>query len=366
MAKSFSLKSSSAPKKVSPTIAGVQEAKNGIEALTKKVIKNRELRLVPLEEIKAKEQVRKGIAAEGFQKSIEELAANLKKDGLLHPILLARRDPQDNKYIVFDGESRLRAFRLLGKDSIPAILTDMTYSAAVEWQLKQVAANLMRNPLTAWELGRSFDSAVKEGVTVTDLADRFGKSRAYIQNYLTIYRAPDKLQKFFSERDVKDVVTMSTLVHCWEADAKAFDKLIAPYTAENTETISRADAKRIQKTIEGRKNGTDDSSGAKTKPKSKTTKKSKSRWQLTEDCRELPDLRGLCFRAVLRQKKKEGDRFLHGTLMSNIETDTAGCVVFLYGGKAFAVKPEDIVRIEGCVSADKIVSSDDYEETVTE
>ena len=39
------------------------------------------------------------------------------------------------------------------------------------------------------------------------------------------------------------------------------------------------------------------------------------------------------------------------------------CVVFLYGGKAFAVRPEDIVRIERGVSADKIVSSDDYEET---
>lgn len=378
MAKSFSIKQGG-EKKVAPKISGLENAFAGLTALSQKNIKNRELRLIPLDQIKAKEQVRTGIAEESFKEKIKELAASLQKDGMLQPILLAKRDPADNKYIIFDGETRYRAFQLLGKESIPAILTDMEYAESSEWQLKQVAANLMRNALTPWELGRSFYMAIQQGVSVTDLADQFGKSRGYVQNYLAIYRAPEELQKYFADKELRDIVTMTTLVRSSELDAELFKNLFAPYlTAE--ESISRAHAKNIQKTIEAKKQAaetpdtpepaaedaeeTEDvkSKGTKTKEKAKPTKKAKTRWQLEQGCRELPDLRGLCFRAVLKQEQKEGTVYLHGTLMSNVETDQSGKVVFLYEGKAFAVDPSDILKIEGVVSADKIVTSEDYKE----
>ena len=378
MAKSFSIKQGG-EKKVAPKISGLENAFAGLTVLSQKNIKNRELRLIPLDQIKAKEQVRTGIAEESFKEKIKELAASLQKDGMLQPILLAKRDPADNKYIIFDGETRYRAFQLLGKESIPAILTDMEYAESSEWQLKQVAANLMRNALTPWELGRSFYRAIQQGVSVTDLAEQFGKSRGYVQNYLAIYRAPEELQKYFADKELRDVVTMTTLVRSSELDAESFKNLFAPYlTAE--ESISRADAKNIQKTIEAKKQAaetpdtsepaaedaeeTEDvkSKGTKTKEKAKPSKKTKTRWQLEQGCRELPDLRGMCFRAVLQQEQEEGTVYLHGTLMSNVETDQSGKVVFLYEGKAFAVDPSNILKIEGVVSADKIVTSEDYKE----
>ncbi len=389
MAKSFSLKgaskeSASSVKKVAPTISGLAAAASGISALTTAAKKDREYRQVPLDDIKAMEQVRTSFENAQLQEDIKSLAASIKVEGVQLPIILARRDPADQKYIILDGECRWRAAHIAGLETIPAMVTNLSYSKSAEWELKQVAANLMRMPLTPMELGRSFASAVAQGITVVNLAERFGKSRGYIQNFLAIDRAPQQLRDYFEKRDLRDVVTMTTLVHCVEKDAERFAELFAPYEEEEADPISRAEAKRLQAEIEGKakpakddqpatsesdtteddEKGSGDGKkdlGEQSSDVTETDPRS-SRWEIAEDCRELSGARGLCFKAVLRRAAKKGDKLYYGTLMSNIAADEEGKVVFLYEGKAFAVDPTDIVRIEGAVSADQVTCADDFEE----
>ena len=397
MAKTFSLKgwvkSSASPakpavKKVAPTISGLDAAASGISALTTVARKDREYRQVPLTDIKAMEQVRTSFENAQLQEDIQSLAASIKVEGVQLPIILARRDPADQKYIILDGECRWRAAKIAGLEVIPAMVTNLTYSKTAEWELKQVAANLMRMPLTPMELGRSFASAVAQGISVVNLAERFGKSRGYIQNFLAINRAPQQLRDYFEKRDLRDVVTMTTLVHCVEKDAVRFAELFAPYEEAEADPISRADAKRLQAELEGKAkpvvvppqpvtppapvvDGKEAEAGdeknakdAKTEHEPPAKRRQQSRWELSEGCHELPDVRGVCFKAVLCRHAKKGDKLFHGTLMSNIETSEVGKVVFLYEGKAIAVDPADIVRLEAPVSADKVTSSEDFEEKV--
>lgn len=360
MAKKFSIKGAGTSKKVTPQISGIDAAAAGIAALTKKALKDREYRVVAVTDIKANPQVRTGIAEQKFQSEIEALAASIQADGLLHPILLAQPDPADGKYIVFDGECRLRATQLLGRDTIPAIVTNLTYSEAVDWQLKQIASNLMRTPLTPQELGRSFSQAIQEGVSVTELASRFGKSRAYIQNYLAVYRAPDILQKYFEEQELKDIVTMTTLVHGWEKDQAQFEKLFSSFIAKADGPISRDMAKQLQNKIEAQEHKNDAGKGT-----SKKQSKKAANWEVSKDCKELTKASELCFRVVVKKVISGKELLLHGTLMSNYGTKEIGKVAFLYEGKISAIDVQKIIRIEKGVKVSEITPMEDFEETAT-
>src|SRR5688572_22295718 len=54
---------------------------------------------------------------------IRELADSIREKGLIQPISVGRDEEKADHYIIYAGEQRYRAFALLGRDTIPAILT---------------------------------------------------------------------------------------------------------------------------------------------------------------------------------------------------------------------------------------------------
>jgi ParB family chromosome partitioning protein len=140
---------------------------------------------IPLEKVMPNpEQPRHAFAAN----ELEELAASIKRHGVLQPIVVSR---VGDGYQLVAGHRRVLAARLAGKTAIPAVIrddiTDRLELALVE--------NIQRSDLNALEEARAFRSLMDiYGLTQEQLGERVGKSQAGIANTLRVLAAPQSLQ----------------------------------------------------------------------------------------------------------------------------------------------------------------------------
>jgi ParB family chromosome partitioning protein len=91
------------------------------------------------------------------------------------------------------GERRLRATRLAGRDSIPAVVR----STADEVMLRDaLLENLHRANLNALEEASAYQQLLEDfGITQEQLADRIGRSRPQITNTLRLLKLPESVQR---------------------------------------------------------------------------------------------------------------------------------------------------------------------------
>lgn len=100
-----------------------------------------EVKLVPVDLIDTPAQIR----TEFDQESIEDLAADIQERGLLQPVLL---NPIGDRYQLIAGERRLRAVKIYGNTSIPALLVK---ASPDQMLLMQLAENVQRENLSLEE-----------------------------------------------------------------------------------------------------------------------------------------------------------------------------------------------------------------------
>ena len=111
-------------------------------------------------------------------KSLEELAASFKTQGVLAPLLVRELEP--SKFEVVAGARRLRAARIAELDSIPVRVVELTDAEAIE---AQVVENLQREDIHPLEEALGFQSLLQLGesaYTIANIAARSGKSEAYV------------------------------------------------------------------------------------------------------------------------------------------------------------------------------------------
>lgn len=118
---------------------------------------------------------------------LAELAASIRSHGVAQPILV-RPLPTTATDIdcveIVAGERRYRASKLAGLESIPAIVREMTDVEALEIQ---VVENLQRKDVHPIEEAEGYEQLMKKhGYTADQLADKVGKSRAYIYGRLKL------------------------------------------------------------------------------------------------------------------------------------------------------------------------------------
>jgi len=129
--------------------------------------------------------------------SIEELAASIKKHGLLQPVIVIQ---EGDKYILVAGERRLRASKKLGKTKIKALVAPYSKEDLREYALIE---NIQRENLNPLEIAISLDSLIKEhGYTHEELAKSIGKSRSYVSNMLRILSMPEIVKQSLSEEKI--------------------------------------------------------------------------------------------------------------------------------------------------------------------
>jgi ParB family chromosome partitioning protein len=125
------------------------------------------------------------------QQALEELAASIKAQGLIQPVLV-RPLPEPGKYEIVAGERRWRASRMAGLDIISCIVRTMDDYESMAIALIE---NLQREDLNPIEEARALGQ-IKEHFDITQeaLADKIGKSRPAVTNSLRLLKLPDKVQ----------------------------------------------------------------------------------------------------------------------------------------------------------------------------
>ena len=146
---------------------------------------------VPINQVKPNRyQPRKRINAD----QIRELAASIKAEGLIQPI--AARSSKDG-YEIIAGERRWRAYRHLGRKTIPVRVLEVGDASSAALSLIE---NLQREGLNPIEEALGCSVLIQDfDLTQAQVAERLGKSRVYVTNALRLLQLDEQIQQYLSD-----------------------------------------------------------------------------------------------------------------------------------------------------------------------
>lgn len=124
------------------------------------------------------------------QQALNELAESIRTFGLIQPITVRKKG--EGKYQIISGERRFKACRIAGMDMVPAYIRDANDQGMLEMAIVE---NIQRENLDPIEVAMSYQRLIEEcNLTQEQMADRVGKKRASVTNYLRLLRLPAKVQ----------------------------------------------------------------------------------------------------------------------------------------------------------------------------
>lgn len=129
------------------------------------------------------------------KKALEELAESIRTHGIFTPLLVRK---SVSGYDLIAGERRLRAAKLAGLQTVPAISVEFTDEQMMEISILE---NVQRENLNPIEEAAAYDSLIQKlGYTQEKLAERVGKSREYCANILRLLKLPAEVQNLVVEK----------------------------------------------------------------------------------------------------------------------------------------------------------------------
>jgi len=127
-------------------------------------------------------------------KEMEELADSIKVNGMVQPVVVR---PKGNNFELIAGERRFRAARLAELKTIPAIVRHASDEELLELALIE---NIHRTDLNPIERARAFHNYMKTfDLTQQEVANRLGKDRSDVANYIRLLDLPDQVQQMLIE-----------------------------------------------------------------------------------------------------------------------------------------------------------------------
>jgi ParB family transcriptional regulator, chromosome partitioning protein len=122
---------------------------------------------------------------------LEELAASIREHGILQPIVVRRRGPQ--QYEIVAGERRWRAAQRAGLRRISAVITEVAEKDLLTLALVE---NVQRQDLNPIEEAEAYQRLHKElGYSQAEIAKAVGKERATVANSLRLLKLPDGVRQ---------------------------------------------------------------------------------------------------------------------------------------------------------------------------
>ncbi|MBP5538216.1 MAG: ParB/RepB/Spo0J family partition protein [Bacteroidales bacterium] len=129
------------------------------------------------------------------EQALEELSESIKALGLIQPITVRSRS--EGKYQIVSGERRYRACRMAGMEVIPAYVVRTDDKGMLEMAIVE---NIQREDLDPIEIAMSYQRLIDEcHLTQDQMAQRVGKKRSSITNYLRLLKLSPKLQHDLKE-----------------------------------------------------------------------------------------------------------------------------------------------------------------------
>ena len=132
------------------------------------------------------------------EEALEELAESIREHGVISPITL--RKNEDGTYMIIAGERRFRASKMAGLNTIPAYIRTAKDEQVMEWALIE---NIQRDDLDAIEIALAYQRLMDEyKLTQEKMAERVGKKRATVANYLRLLKLPAEIQMGIQQKKI--------------------------------------------------------------------------------------------------------------------------------------------------------------------
>ncbi len=155
-----------------------------------------ELKTLPVSEIQpGKYQPRR----HWDEEALEELAASIRAQGLIQPVVV--REIGKRRYELIAGERRWRASQMAGLDTIPALVKQVSASAAPAMALIE---NIQREDLSPLEEAQALARLIKDfDLTHQQVAEAVGRSRAAVSNLLRLLELPAAVAKLLDDGELQ-------------------------------------------------------------------------------------------------------------------------------------------------------------------
>ncbi|MBR6117527.1 MAG: ParB/RepB/Spo0J family partition protein [Paludibacteraceae bacterium] len=147
------------------------------------------------------------------EEALQELADSIREHGVISPITL--RDNGDGSYMIIAGERRFRASKLAGLERIPAYIRTAEDEQVMEWALIE---NIQREDLDAIEIALAYQRLMDDySLTQERMAERVGKKRTTVTNYLRLLKLPAEVQVGIKEKKI-DMGHARAILSCPSAE----------------------------------------------------------------------------------------------------------------------------------------------------
>ena len=126
--------------------------------------------------------------------ALQELASSIRQLGVIQPITVKK---QGEQYIIISGERRWRASQIVGLETLPAYIRE-----ADDENLHAMALveNIQRQDLNAIEIALGMQRLIDEcGLTQEAMAEKVGKKRSTVSNYMRLLNLPNEVQLALKE-----------------------------------------------------------------------------------------------------------------------------------------------------------------------
>jgi len=124
------------------------------------------------------------------QAKLDELAQSIRASGIIQPLLLRRRG---GMFELVAGERRWRAAQIAGLRNVPAIVRDIPDEKLLELALIE---NIQRADLNPVEEANAYKKLIESlGLTQDEVAQRVGRDRSFVTNYLRILKLPSEIRQ---------------------------------------------------------------------------------------------------------------------------------------------------------------------------
>lgn len=128
------------------------------------------------------------------EESLSELAASIAELGIIQPVTLRR---SGDKYIIISGERRWRAAQMVGIEYLPAYIREVEDE---DLHAMALVENIQRQDLNAIEIALGMQRLIDEcGLTQEAMAEKVGKKRSTVSNYMRLLSLPAEVQLALKE-----------------------------------------------------------------------------------------------------------------------------------------------------------------------
>jgi ParB family chromosome partitioning protein len=178
--------------------------------------------------------------------ALDELAASIRKNGIVQPILLRPHPDYKSRFQLVAGERRWRAAQLAKIHEVPAIIRDLTTAECYEIALVE---NIQRSDLSVIEEAQGYQKLLDTNrYTQEQLSGIIGKSRSHIANILRLLLLPGPVQTLLLERKITMGQARPLIGHK-QSEMLAKTIMMKGLSARQAEALAKQDAISTQKRL---------------------------------------------------------------------------------------------------------------------